>query len=138
MRDLIKKILKESETDLGWVNDLMNDLPINIGDVFWIPTVEGDTTKKKNVRYVLIMTDIIKLDEPKISYGGDDPSFVTKDDYVLKYKSCDPKNVTYNPKDYTIDSVRCRDYKSKENGSDMECGYNWAKYLIDIKWWNKM
>lgn len=129
MKDVIRKILKETfdPNDLGWADEV-SELPINVGDVFYI--IDGgdwnspplrDDYKPKNTRYVLVITDIKDMDG-EIHVGK---------------KLCPHINVSYDPKDYTIE--KCRNYGDDEyEGEDSYLELNRATDLINRKYWRYM
>lgn len=127
MKDVIRKILKEEfdPNDLGWADEV-SELPINVGDVFYIVDNGDDTPpfrddyKPKDVRYVLVITDI------KDSNGK----------IVVGKKLCPDLNVSYNPKDYTIE--KCRNYSDERGGEDSYLELNRATDLINKKYWRYM
>lgn len=128
--------LNESEDDLDWARQVVNDVVlgkegINVGDVFYIVdggpgahNVHPDDYTPRNVRYVITITNI--TEEP---FEGED--------IKVEYEDCDPQNVTYNPKDYSIEKPRCYDYDGGEDG-ELASGLAWALDLVKKKYWRPM
>lgn len=115
------KRVNESK-ELDWFDDIKP--PVEIGDVFYIVDASPHSMEKKskgykpkNVRYIITIADII-LNEKDINQS------------VIKYKPCRPTNVTYNPKDYSSESVNCYDYVDLEADDIDENGYE----DVDLKW----
>lgn len=118
--DIFNKINESEEFD--WFDDIKP--PVEIGDVFYIVDRNPHSMEKKskgykpkNVRYIITIADII-LNEKDINQS------------VIKYKPCRPTNVTYNPKDYSSESVNCYDYVDLEADDIDENGYE----DVDLKW----
>ncbi len=129
MKDVIIKILKEEfdSNDLEWADEV-SELPINVGDVFYI--IDGgdwdspplrDDYKPKNTRYVLVITDIKDM-------GGEI--------YVGK-NLCNNYNTSYNSKDYTVE--KCRSYTNDRYEDENDyLRLNIALDLINKKYWRYM
>ena len=138
MRNLIKKILKESEDEFEWAKDLVSemDIDINIGDVFYIVDnapqqrePHPDDYQPTDVRYILTITDI---------------TFDKENELIIKYKPCDPENTTYSAKDYSIELPRCYDYEDPDSEDADENGYEDVSFkwfrdnLTKTKYWRQM
>ena len=120
-------IIKESEENsLEWVEDIIKNMPLDIGNVFYIVDngadygeIFPDNYRPKNVRYVFYVSEIINRGE----------------ELFIKTPLCNPNKVTYNKKDYHEVSVRC----SWGDDEDREyISYQNAIKLIDSKYWRPM
>ena len=126
MRNIIKKILKEYENELGWVDEIIKQEPIKVGDVFYV--VDRSITidmhplnyKPKDVRFLFFVTDI---------YEG-------SDGFELTYRNCDPEDISYDPKDYNPTNPRCHYDDGDGYYTDIE--YKDALNLINQQYWRPM
>lgn len=130
------------DDDLDWVKNIIDEMPIRVGDVFYVvddnpEQHKPDDYKPRDVRFVLTVADIFPTER-------DTSRFNFKEELLIKYKPCDPKNVTYNPKDYTLDSPKCYDYEDTDPDDADEEGYEYVemswflKNLYHIKYWRPM
>lgn len=114
--------LNEQEDELSWVDETVSNLPINIGDVFYIVDNSPDNQlpddyKPRDVRYVVTVVDIV-------------PNNYDIYRSTIKYKPCSPEDVTYNPKDYSLESPLCYDYDDPDEDDVDENGYE----KVEMKW----
>ena len=139
VRNLIRKILKESEEDdLEWARDVIAT-PINdirVGDVFYIVDTDSNHPKPDNykpvhARYIFVATGMESGREVDQGYGIKDNTFLT-------YKLCDPDDATYNSNDYYETSPKCQGFTSDDGEEYASTGINWAKRLVDTKYWRRM
>jgi hypothetical protein len=126
VRSIIKKILKESEEEFGWADEIIKQEPIKVGDVFYIVdrSMGIDTHpvdyKPEDVRYLLFVTDI-----------SEGPS-----GFEIKYQNCFPKNISYNPKKYNPTKHNC--HYDDGDGFESEIDYADALDLINQQYWRLM
>lgn len=139
MKDLIRKILNESEEDdLEWARDVIAT-PINdirVGDVFYIVDIDSnhpkpDDYKPVHARYIFVVSSIKSGSEVDQGYGIMDNIFLT-------YKLCDPDDATYSSNDYHETSPKCWGFTSDDGEKYSSTGINWSKRLLDIKYWRRM
>lgn len=117
--DDTSKLFESDEDEFKWVEDIINDMSIKLGDVFYI--VDSDYAgsqhpigyRPENVRYTLFVSDIFQDDEDK----------------YIEYIECDNRNVSYNPKDFN--TTKCE-------RSSTTVTYEKALKLINQNYWRPM
>lgn len=135
--DPFKNLYESEDDDLEWARDIVSN-PFNgikVGDVFYIVDPDSDNPrpddyKPTNARYIFVVTNIKEGGKKASDYG-------ISDDIFLVSKYCTPDDATYNSNDYYETSPKCRGFE-EDNKAYSLTGINWAKHLMDLKYWRKM
>jgi hypothetical protein len=134
--DETDKLFESEEDDLEWARDVISN-PFNgikIGDVYYIVDTDSsdpnpDNYKPVSARYILVVTNIKE--------GGRIKQLGINDDIFLESKYCTPDDATYNSNDYYETSPKCWGFEEDNKAYNLT-GVNWAKHLMDLKYWRKM
>jgi hypothetical protein len=113
--------LSESEKDdFGWANEIINEDPIKVGDVFYIVDTNFGVGiehpidyRPENVRYIFFVTKI----------------YERNGDFKVEYKHCNNQGISYNPKDFNPTQPRCH------YGNIDTIKYKDALNLVNEKYW---
>lgn len=122
--DFFDSLTESEEDEFGWVDDIVNQPQIKVGDVYYIVDGVFGTDvypmdyKPEKVRYLFHVTKV----------------FEKNGDFYLEYEYCNFNRVTYNPKDYN--SSRCNYYDDDAYGSKIK--YQEALNLINNSYWRLM
>ena len=118
--DDTNKLFESEKDDFGWANEIINEDPIKVGDVFYIVDTNFGVGiehpidyRPENVRYIFFVTKIYKRNG----------------DFRVEYKHCNNQGISYDPRDFNPTQPRCH------YGDIDTIKYKDALNLVNEKYW---
>ena len=118
--DTGNRLFESEKDDFGWANEIINEDPIKVGDVFYIVDTNFGVGiehpidyRPENVRYIFFVTRIYKRNG----------------DFRVEYKHCNNQGISYNPRDFNPTQPRCH------YGDIDTIKYKDALNLVNEKYW---